>query len=568
MDSLIETLKNLGPGRLAMMMVTFFALIIFFIFIAIRSSAPSLTMLYAGLDNSDLTEIAAKLDNTNIAYRISEDGKQISVPARDVARTRLLLAAEGLPRQGSVGYEIFDQKQGFGVTSFQQNINQVRALEGELARTIGAISEVKSARVHLVLPQRELFSRETRPASASVFLNLRNSAAIGAEQIQSIQHLVAAAVPQLKAANIAIIDQNGNMLARGEDGDSVEASARTSDEMRQKYEMRMTRSIEDIIGRIVGYGRVRATVTADLDFDVISKNSESFNPEGQVIRSTQTTTENSSDNSGADNSGTVSVANNLPGLGANSNAGASAGGSKNSRTEEVTNFEISKTIESLVRSRGQVKKLSVAVLVDGKYETDTSVKKPADATEDWVAPRKYTPRTQEELDKIQSLVKSSIGYDEERGDKIEVVNMPFAESDSFTVPVNPDLLFGFPKSDLMRVAETLSLSLVAVLIILLILRPLVSMFTAAATRQAGDATAEQALITAGAPQGQLGGPDNAAMLSGPGQSGAVGELDSMLDMSAVDGRVKASSVQKISELVTNHPNETVSVLRQWMTTEN
>jgi flagellar M-ring protein FliF len=549
-----------------MMLVTFFGLIVFFIFIAIRSSAPSMTMLYTNLDNSDSTEIAAKLDNTGIQYRISDDGKQISVPARDIGRARMLLAADGLPRQGSVGYEIFDQKQGFGITSFQQNINQVRALEGELSRTIGSMAQVKSARVHLVLPQRELFSRETRASSASVFLNLRNTAGMGQEQIQAIQHLIAAAVPQLKAGNVAIIDQNGNMLARGEEEAGPEASARTSEDMRKKYELRMTRSIEDIVGRVVGFGRVRANVTADLNFDVISRNSESYNPEGQVARSTQTTSEQSTDSSGS-SSGSVSVSNNLPGLGAGGEGGAS-GGSNSNRTEEVTNFEISKTVESVVRAGGQVNKLSIAVLVDGKYEIDTTVQKPADAAEDWAPPRKYVARTQDELDKVTTLVKSAVGFDEDRGDNLQVINMQFAESDEAALPMeNPDLLFGFPKSALIDVAETLSLSVVAVLIILLVLRPLTAHFAATARQtQGNDAGAEQALLNSAGAQGQLSGPGAATMLAGP--QGQTGELDSMLDMSAVDGKVKASSVQKISELVTNHPNETVSVIRQWMSTDN
>lgn len=567
MDSLIETLKNLGAGRLAVMILTFFGLIIFFIFIAVRSGTSSMTLLYADLSVSDSTEVTAKLDVVNIPYRLSEDGKQILVPPKDVGRARMLLAQEGLPHQGSIGYEIFDKKQSFGMTSFQQNINQLRALEGELSRTIGTIENIRSARVHLVLPQRELFSRETQPASASVFINLRTSAGLQQEQIQSIQHLVAAAVPQLKPGNIAVIDQNGNLLARGDDQGETGgiASAKTSDEMRQKYEMRLSRSIEGMVGRIVGYGRVRATVTADLNFDVVSKNTESYNPEGQVVRSTQSVTEDSSDSEGASNSNSVTVENNLPGLGGAGGAGTV--GSKNNRTEEVTNYEIGKTIETLVSESGQVQKLSIAVLVDGKYETDTTAKKPDDVKEEeWQAPKKYTPRTQEELDKIQALVKSAVGYDESRGDTLEVVNMQFADADTSEVPIKDDSkLMGFNKADILGAAQTLALSIVAVLVILLVLRPLATHIASAATARRNEtsgmsAQEETALLSGGGAQGQLAGP------SGGGAGG--GELESMMDMGAVEGKVKASSVQKISELVTNHPGETVSVIRQWMSQES
>ena len=562
MDSLIETLKNLGPGRLAMMLITFFGLLIFFIFIAVRSSAPSLTLLYGGLSSNDATEMAAKLDNAGIPYSLSEDGTKLSVPHKDVAKSRLLLAQEGLPHQGSMGYELFDQKQSFGATSFQQNINALRALEGELSRTISTIDQVKSARVHLVLPTRELFSREQQPASASVFLNLRNAAGIGAEQVQAIQHLVASSVPQLKPSRVAVIDQGGNLLARGEDDNDASATARNSADLRQTYERRLTRSIEDMVGRIVGYGKVRANVTADMNFDTVTSNKESYNPDQQVVRSTQTVEENAADSSGAANS-TASVQNNLPGL-PGAAASAPAGGSKNARNEETTNYEIGKTVEQMVRESGQVQKLSIAVLVDGAYVPDTSVTKPKDAKPDWQPPKKYVPRTKEELDQISNLVKSAVGFvdDENRHDKVEVVNMQFAETDSFDAPVKDDTLLGFPKSDLLGVAETLALSVVAVLIILLVLRPLATHFAVSA-RQAIAAGQDDAALLQAQQQAQL-------TSSGMGMLGAPqspSELESMIDMSSVEGKVKASSVQKISELVTNHPNETISVIRQWMSQE-
>lgn len=185
MDSLLDSLKNLGPGRLIMMLVTFFGLIIFFVFIAVRSGAPALSLLYGNLNVSDATEISAKLDNAKISYALSEDGTKVSVPHKDISKARMLLAAEGLPHKGSMGYELLDQKQTFGETSFKQNINALRALEGELSRTIGTIDQIRAARVHLVLPQRELFSRERQPASASVFINLRSAGALGKEQVPS-----------------------------------------------------------------------------------------------------------------------------------------------------------------------------------------------------------------------------------------------------------------------------------------------------------------------------------------------------------------------------------------------
>ena len=567
MDSFLETLKNLGPARLAMMALTLFGLIVFFVFVAARGSSPTMTLLYGNLATADTTEISAKLENSNISYRLNEDGTEVSVPHKDVGRARMLLAEEGLPRNGSMGYELFDQKQSFGVTSFQQNINQLRAMEGELARTIGTLAPVKAARVHLVLPQRELFSRESRAASASVFVNLRNSGNIGAEQIQAIQHLVAAAVPQLKPSHVAIIDQDGSLLARGEDEVDNTSAARNSEEMRQKYEQRMNRAIEDMVSRVVGYGKVRAKVSASLNFDIVSRNSETYNPEGQVVRSTQTVTDESTDTSNSNNAAAVSVQTNLPGL----PGAANTSGSSNNRTEEVTNFEISKTVENVVRAGGQVERLSVSVLVDGRYEPDATAVKPEDAPKDWAPPRVYVPRSQEELDKIALLVKSAVGFDDMRGDRVEVLNMQFAETDLFDGPVNDNSIMGFPREQIISLAETLALALVAVIAILAIFRPLITHFTTAA-KSAGTQNNMQddmpTMLPGQMAQQQLAGP--AGMIAGGGmqQGGAQGELDSMIDMSSVEGKVKASSVQKISELVTSHPNETVSVIRQWMSQES
>jgi len=564
-DSFLETLKNLGPARLMVMTLTLFGLIIFFIFVTARGSAPNMTLLYGDLATSDATEIAAKLDNSRISYRLGENGTQVSVPHKDVGRARMLLAEEGLPRSGSMGYELFDQKESFGGgTSFRQNINQLRAMEGELSRTISTLNPIKNARVHLVLPQRELFSRESREASASVFVNLRNSS-ISSEQIQAIQHLVAAAVPQLKASHVAIIDQSGNLLARGEDGADSTSTARTGDEMRMGYEQRVTRAVEDMVSRVVGYGKVRATVAAQLNFDVVSRNSETYNPDGQVVRSTQTVTDENIDNSSSTDA-PVSVQTNLPGLPGSNNVA----GSSSNRTEEVTNFEISKTTENVVRAGGQVERLSVAVVVDGRYEPDPNAVKPEDAGSDWVAPRVYVPRSQDELDKIATLVKSAVGYDDMRGDTVEVLNMQFAESDIFDGVVSDNLVMGFERAELIGLAETLALALVAVLAILAVFRPLISHFAAAAKSAPHSASHPHddmpAMLPGGQMPPQLAGP--AGMLP-PGMEG-IGQtgLDSMVDMNAVEGKVKASSVQKISELVTSHPNETVSVIRQWMSQES
>ncbi|MCK6418078.1 MAG: flagellar M-ring protein FliF [Alphaproteobacteria bacterium] len=429
MNSLLETLKQLGPARLGIMGAMLVGLLLFFVFVSFRVSAPEMKLLYSDLNSTDSAAIAAKLEESEIRYEVSPDGARITVPEDQVGKARMLLAAAGLPGGGSMGYEIFDEQSGFGTTNFVQNINQVRALEGELSKTISAVESVRNARVHLVLPQRELFSRESRPASASVFIGTRPGAQITREQILAIQSLVASAVPDLKASDVSIIDSNGNLLARGEGAD-VNLTSIKAEEMRRSLESNLTQKVEDQVSRVVGYGKVRATVTTEMNFDQISTNEEMYDPEQQVVRSSQVVQENSTErDTGAKE---VSVEKNLPSSGEDLLVGKEPSAESN-RTEEITNFEISRTVRSTTREVGEIKRLSVAVLVDGTYKVDDT------------GNRIYEPRKQEELDRITALVRSAVGFDEQRGDKVDVVNMQFADADVGDDLLAEELFFGFSR---------------------------------------------------------------------------------------------------------------------------
>jgi flagellar M-ring protein FliF len=541
-NSFLETLKQLGPARLAIMGAVLAGLMIFFVFVSLRVSTTEMGLLYTDLSTLDSSAIAAKLEETQIPYEISQDGTRVMVPDTEVGRARMLLAEAGLPNGGSMGYEIFDQQSGFGTTNAVQNINAVRALEGELARTISALDPVRSARVHLVLPQRELFARETRPASASVAIGLRPGKRLEREQIAAIQSLVASAVPELKMESVSIIDQTGTLLARG--GESSEAQATLkAEELRLKQEQRLIQTIEDLVGRTVGYGKVRASVSAELNFDRVSTAEELYNPEQQVARSTQTTEENAQEREpGEDN---VTVENNLPGVDG-AGAGDAAPTSTSNRIEEVTNFEISKTVRNTVREGGDVRRLSVAVLVDGTYTT----------AEDGT--RTYQPRTDAELDKIAALVRSAVGFDAERGDTLEIVNMQFAEIDtSEDLPDNT--ILGFDKNKLLDVAEVVTVAIMIILVILLVLQPMVGRLLAAQGGTGLDEEEEKELLTAGPRPPALQAPDQFEPAS------FRSEEDSMIDVQKVEGKVKASAVKKVEDIVDAYPAETVSVIRSWMT---
>ncbi len=551
MNSFAETLKQLGPSRLAVMAAILVGLVMFFIFVSMRVSTPEMKLLYNELSSVDSGSIAAKLEENTIRYDVSADGSRIMVPEDQVGRARLLLAEAGLPNGGSMGYEIFDEQSGFGTTNFVQNINQVRALEGELARTISALSEVRSARVHIVLPQRELFSRENRDSSASVYLGVRPGANLEREQIRAVQSLVSSAVPDLKASNVTIIDSNGTLLARGGiEEDDASAGAAKADELRRNFEARLTQKIEDQVSRIVGFGKVRAIVTAEMNFNRISTNEEVFDPEGQVVRSSQVTEENSTEREPV--SDQVSVQTNLPGVGSDLLTGEQPTEESN-RIEEVTNFEISRTVRNIISEVGEVDRLSIAVLIDGTYGT----------TEE--GERVYQERPEGELEQIEELVRGAAGYDANRGDVITVKNLQFAEIDTNEEFVDDSMLFGFDKSDLVSAAEVLLVGIMIILVVLLVLQPMVSRLLAAEDKESLDEL-EADLLTMRPASPALEGP-SAANDPDALESQEAPE-DDLIDIQGVDGKVKSSSIRKVEEIIENYPQETVSVIRSWMTQEN
>lgn len=536
-------------------------LLMFFVFVTIRVSSPELKTLYADLSNADASTIASTLQSANVSYDISPDGTKILVPEAQVEQARMILAQEGLPQGGSMGYEIFDKQTQFGTTTFIQNINQVRALQGELSRTVKSLQQIKTARVHLVLPQRKLFTREEQTSSASVFIGLQPGAQLKPEHISSIQFLVSSAVAGLESENVSIIDGEGNLLARG--GEGAESNlTRNAEEHRRGFEQRMTQTIEDIIGRVVGYSSVRANVSAEMNFDRVSTNEELYDPEGQVVRSTQTVEENTLERDPI--SGQVSVENNLPGVGGDILADqkpVQEGG----RTEEVTNFEISKTVRTTLSEGNEVKRISVAVLIDGTYAED------ADGN------RTYSARSDQELQQIEALVKSAVGFDGTRGDTLEVINMQFVDVDTGSDAPTLELLLGFERDDLLDALEVIAVAVMIVLIILLIVQPMLARVLSAGSAASIDSEFEAELLAGGGAAGALEAPggmggalggelEHSHGLDGNTQ-GPADENDSMINVTDVEGKVKESSVKKVEDIVQNYPNETVSVIRSWMTSE-
>ena len=544
MNSLFEMLRGLGGGRLIAMGGMAAGLVGFFIYIAVQVGTPPMALLYGGLELEDSADIATTLDGMGIPYEVLGNGSQIMVQEDDVARLRLTLASEGLPTGGNVGYEIFDQGGALGTTSFVQEVNLVRALEGELARTIRTLDLVAGARIHLVLPKRELFQRDTRDPSASVILTMRGGRRLEAGQVLAIQHLVAAAVPELMPSQISIIDDQGALLARADEED-IAGDGRTGriDEFRIAFERRLKTNIETMLERSLGAGKVWAEVSVDLNHNQVTKNEEFFDPNGQVARSTQTI-EDANEARDARGAQPVTVAQNLPdAAGAGNDAGVNETNSL--RTEETVNFEITRTMTETVTNAGALTRLSVAVMVDGTYIG--------------IAPEdSYVARSEIEVEQITELVRSAVGFDANRGDQVSVINMQFARMEAPEV-VEVEAFLGLGRDDYFRVAELMIFAIIAILVVLLVLRPLVSRALSIAQAVAQAAAAEQAA------EAQLIAQQQAA-LGAPGMEGAepVSEVEQMIGLAQVEGRVRASSLKKVGELVDDHPEEALAIIRNWL----
>jgi flagellar M-ring protein FliF len=551
-QALIEFFRSLGAPRIAAMGAVTIALVAFFGFLILRVTAPQMTTLFTDLSFEDSSAIIKDLERQGIPYDMRSDGAIIMVPKDLVPRLRMKLAESGLPKGGGIGYEIFDKSDALGATSFVQNINHLRALEGELARSIRAIDRVQAARVHLVLPERPLFSREKAEPTASIVLKVRGM--LDAAQVRSIRHLVASAVNGLKPERVSIIDEAGRLLADGAATD--DAAGIGADERKTTFERRIRDQVEGIVTSVVGPGRARVQLTADFDVNRITQTSDRFDPEGRVLRSSQTREETSSTSDGKE--GQVTVANELPGAQRGAEAQPATPRDQNRKSEEIVNYEISRTTKTEVTESGRINRISVAVLVDGVYNKNDK------------GEVVYQPREKEEIDRIAALVRSAIGFNEKRGDQVEVVNLRFADTPSSVMPepLGWMSMFQFTKEDVMRGIELCIMFLLGLVVLLLVVRPLVRrMLSSEQPAASGNASLLAAAVAGAA---AAGNPLSADMQA------AIAQVDTedlkpvpshtakMIDIAQVQGQVHAQSVQKVGELADKNPNETVSIIRQWL----
>lgn len=500
---------------------------------------PEYRVLYSNLSERDGGEVIAALAAQNVPYKVSDGGTVLLVPGDQVYDLRLKLAAQGLPKGGSVGFELMDS-QKFGVSQFAEQINYQRALAGELARSIQSIGAVQSARVHLAIPRPSVFVREQQQSTASVFVSMYPGRVLDAGQVSAIQHMVASSIPEMSTRNVTVVDQAGNLLSAA----SAEASP-DLDASQLKYlhalEASYASRIENILKPIVGADNVRAQVTAALDFSHVEQTSETFKPNpapaAAAVRSQQSVESSSTAPPAATGvpgalsnqpPGAASAPLNAPGQAA-ATTQSSASNPLSSHRENVTNFEVDKTIRHTREEVGAIKRLSAAVVVNYRRET----------AKDGTSTYKALP--EEEVKKITALAREALGFNEQRGDTLNVVNAPFSED---VVPggvTSPSPWTRFIQ-DMTSPAGVGSIvkyvaAGAAVLIALLFLR--------SALRDLARPTATGPVLASlpGAAMGEQLAAPGGAQLTGAAQSGLEADLKAVKDLAKQEPRIVANVVK-------------------------
>lgn len=409
---LMQGFKGLSPAQRLALTLVVGASLVGMIALVVWTNRLDYQVLYSRLSEEDAAAVVSKLKEMKIPYRLGAGGHSILIPSDEVYETRLQLATSGLPQGGVVGFEIFD-KTNIGMTDFIQRLNYQRALQGEISRTINQFSEVEKSRVHLSIPKKSLFVEEQREARASVILKLKEGRSLNQNKVQGIVYLVASSVEGLNPENVTVVDTQGRLLSEGGDSDPVARVGQSQWEFQTNLERNLEKRVQTMLEKAVGQNRVIVKVSADLDFKQIEETEEIFDPEATVVRSEQRSEEKTKGGYPAP-SGIPGVRSNIPPGQAQS---GSAGSSTFQKSDETINYEINRKTRRIVEPMGQIRNLSVAVLLDGSYEKVIG--------EDGSEVSKYISRTPEEMKRYESIVKKAVGYNAKRGDQVEVANIPF-----------------------------------------------------------------------------------------------------------------------------------------------
>jgi flagellar M-ring protein FliF len=497
-----QAIERIGGRRRAAIALVGVATVVLILGLSRWAAAPSFVPVYSDLELETVGKITAKLDEEGIAYRLERGGSELQVASSDLARVRVALASEGLPAKGRPGLELFDQP-SWGMTDFTQRINYRRALEGELERTIGKMTGVESAQVHLAMDETRTFRTDSRPKSASVVLRLRSGAEPAPDVVRGIQHLVSSSVDGVTSAAVAVLDDSGRMLSSPAEPGSLEALTSRQLGMQREVEAYLEAKAQQIVDQVLGPGGARVKVAAQINFDRVERTVQKMDPDAQAIQSEQ-------------------KAEIIPGP----QGGAGS-------TNVNTTYENSRSMESFTGATGNVKRLSVAVVVDDRHvpKGDSVV---------------AVPRTAAELAQIQTLVKSAVGLDDSRGDVISVVGMSFSPPPAADAEPAPSVwvVVSDYRSELLTVLALLIAAFVA-------LRVVRSLRTLPAPAGA------PAALTAGAPGGA------GALPTGRHAHEAPEELEPMVPVAAVSPASNRTR-QQVVATVQERPEVAARLARAWL----
>lgn len=546
MKTFLENLRTLGMTRLIVLSATLIVFVLVILFGVRMATAPTFAPLYSGLSLAGSSQVVQALEGAGFRVELDAGGTVIRVPQSDVARARMALAEQGLPNEGAPGWEIFDGTSGLGMNTFMQQISRLRALEGELARSIRTIQGVEAARVHLVLPDREAFSRARPEPSASVIVQARSGYSLSHRQALAIRSLVASAVPGLSGSRVTILSATGEAILP-EDGE-LDASVGS---IAVAIEDRMARNVADILSARVGAGNVRISVSVNLNTEREIIRSETFDEAGQVPRSTETREESTEDRSGGLDA--VDVDQNIP----PSLAGGDTAGEGNYRrsdtTSTVTNFEIGTTQREVVREPGQVDRISVAVLVNGIFTVNDQ------------GERVYQDRTEVEIRQLEELVRTAVGYDQERGDSVTVESLQFADYlASIEPPVQPSLM-DLATENFDLILRGVFALLLALMALMFGLRPVLKALFAKNPKVQGGpspvAGSDPTATVPGAPPATIV-PAGAGPVTSQGVQAAQETL--LMNLQSVEGQVQPSLINSLKSMVEKDNDRALKVLQNWL----
>ena len=527
MANFITQVKSLNSRQISVIAAIGTVIIAGIILALVQYSNSGYDVLYSNLEKKSLLRVSAELDKMGKKYKVIKES--ILVESTEVMNLRLMLADKIEYLDSSIGYQIFDEDSKMTETNFEQQVKLLRAIEGELAKTISSIDNIITARVHLVVPKRKLFSKTSQKPKASVYIKTANKAkSLDEQQAFAIQKLVAFSVSKLQSSDVSIIDERGKLLSKHYANPYMETVASREDLKRQK-ELQISDAIEELLSNVVGIGKVRAQVTLNMNFEEVISKSQVFDPDGKVLRSENTISNNSVNK---DSKPSVSVQNNLPDNQNQNNEFSS----QNNNIEEQAKYEISNKIIKKITNNPQIKQLSVAVLIDGKYQVNKNE-------------RVYIPRTEEELNRLTLLIKSAIGFDAKRNDNVELINMQF-DDNLYKTEAESWFAKYMSEATIISLSQTILSTIIAIFLLLFIVKPIVD------NAFSGDIGKDSAL--------EFAEKNMETFLQDTTDKSEEDENAEYITIKEVDTKIKSGSVKAIEKVINDSPEQVVSLLRTWL----